>query len=241
MTPTVETYQELQLAYSHFNSHLFNNQLPNCLITLQREKNTYGYFSAQRFGRKDGSCTDEIAMNPTYFGVVPLIEIMQTVVHESVHLWQHHFATPGRRRYHNQEWADKMESIGLMPSSTGKPGGKRTGERMADYVIEGGAFQRACDDLFTRKFKISWFDRFPPRKIVSLYSPNHTVTTSTQQFHEIEDDEIPKEISQSILQIVDSKKQTRAKYSCMCGVNVWGKPGLNLICGECQEAFNPNN
>lgn len=45
----------------------------------------------------------------------------------------------------NEEWADKMEGIGLMPSSTGKPGGSRTGEKMADYAIEGGLFMQATD------------------------------------------------------------------------------------------------
>jgi len=37
-----------------------------------------------------------------------------------------------------------MESIGLMPSDTGEPGGKRTGQRMSDYPIEGGAFYLQC-------------------------------------------------------------------------------------------------
>lgn len=33
-----------------------------------------------------------------------------------------------------------MEMIGLMPSDTGKEGGKKTGKSMADYAIEGGLF-----------------------------------------------------------------------------------------------------
>ena len=63
------------------------------------------------------------------------------------HAWQQHFGNPGRRGYHNEEWADKMESIGLMPSSTGKLGGSRTGEKMADYAIKGGLFMQATDKL----------------------------------------------------------------------------------------------
>lgn len=43
MKPTVKTYAELQLAYDTFNARLFDGQLPECLITLQREKRTYGY------------------------------------------------------------------------------------------------------------------------------------------------------------------------------------------------------
>ncbi|MBM5564638.1 SprT-like domain-containing protein, partial [Klebsiella quasipneumoniae] len=89
------------------------------------------------FVSRDGGTTDEIAMNPAYFAVCPPEEIMQTLVHEMAHLWQHHFGKPGRRGYHNKEWAERMEEIGLMPSSTGKPGGAKTGDKMADYIIEG--------------------------------------------------------------------------------------------------------
>ncbi|MBE0194169.1 sprT domain-containing protein, partial [Klebsiella michiganensis] len=47
--PTPETYDELQRAYDFFNEKLFSNELPPCLITLQREKRTYGYCSFKRF------------------------------------------------------------------------------------------------------------------------------------------------------------------------------------------------
>ena len=92
---------------------------------------------------------------------------MQTLVHEMVHLWQAHFGKPGRGRYHNGQWADKMEAIGLMPSSTGKPGGQRTGDCMADYAIEGGRFLQACAALVTADFRISWYDRFPAPEVVA--------------------------------------------------------------------------
>ena len=36
--------------------------------------------------RTRGETVDEIAMNPTYFAVTPLVETMQTLVHEMAHL-----------------------------------------------------------------------------------------------------------------------------------------------------------
>lgn len=167
-SPTAQAYAELQAAFDHYNRELFGGELPPCLITMQREKRTYGYFSSERFvHRHDRSKTDEIAINPSYFAVVPLLEVLQTLVHEMVHAWQFHFGKPGRRGYHNKEWADKMEAIGLMPSSTGKPGGARTGEKMADYAIPGGLFMQATDKLLTQDFKISWLDRFPPMTTIA--------------------------------------------------------------------------
>ncbi len=55
-----------------------------------------------------------------------------------------------------------MEAIGLMPSDTGKPGGKKTGEKMADYAIDGGPFMQATEALLKTDFRITWFDRHPP-------------------------------------------------------------------------------
>ena len=256
MAPTQETYNELQMAYDHFNERLFEGQLPSCLITLQREKRTFGYFSAARFASVDGTTTDEIAMNPTYFAVVPIIETLQTQVHEMTHLWQHHFGKPGRGRYHNEEWARKMESIGLMPSSTGQPGGARTGDCMADYAIEGGRFLAACQELLTANFKLSWYDRFP--------SVDHVLAGQASMANHIQGlvgtkppmvsipalAEVVKPTGQSIPaaagdaggMAAPQNRSNRMKYSCggcKDTISVWGKPGLKLICGSCLQGFSP--
>ncbi|MBN3733192.1 SprT-like domain-containing protein [Burkholderia sp. Tr-20390] len=240
MKPTAETYAELQLGYDTFNKRLFDNKLPECLITLQREKRAYGYFSAERFANRNGDKVDEIAMNPTYFAVVPLIEIMQTLAHEMAHLWQHHHGNPGRGRYHNNEWADKMEAIGLMPSNTGRPGGKRTGDQMADYPIEGGLFLEVCGDLLTRDFKISWYDRFASASHVQVGQNSFGLTLDLPEgaasVAALEGVEMAAVISPSASGA--SNKSNRSKYTCACDINVWGKPGLNLVCGDCAEQFS---
>lgn len=246
-TPTRVTYAELQQAYDHFNSELFDGKLPSCLITLQREKKTCGYFSAARFAALDGSTTDEIALNPSYFAVVPLIETMQTLVHEMVHLWQHHFGQPGRGRYHNEEWAFKMESIGLMPSSTGAPGGKRTGDCMADYAMEDGHFLQATQRLLTADFKLSWYDRFPSLDHMSAAQTSmaahvtngHTSgNTSPIQTHQalanvIRPGQNPATARPGNAETPMANKSNRVKYSCACA-NVWGKAGLQLVCLLCN-------
>ncbi|OJK45348.1 sprT domain-containing protein, partial [Escherichia coli] len=160
---TERAYSELQQAFDFYNQRLFDGELPDCLITFQRGKNTMGYFSYRRFVAADGSgrMIDEIALNPEYFPVYPLIEVMQTLVHEQCHMWQYHYGNPSRKTYHNAQWAAKMESIGLMPSSTGRPGGAKVGQKINDYPIPGGRFQRVTLELFQGQFALSWFDRFP--------------------------------------------------------------------------------
>ena len=53
------------------------------------------------------------------------------------------FGKPSRGGYHNKEWAEKMKEVGLIPSNTGLPGGKQTGQRMTHFFTKNGAFQKA--------------------------------------------------------------------------------------------------
>ena len=111
LNPTSSTYDNLLLAYRFMNEHLFDSILPACLITLQREKKTFGYFCGKKFtnDKLKNTYTDEIALNPQYFRFSGRDDrkVISTLVHEMCHLWQHHFGKPGRSRYHNKEWADK--------------------------------------------------------------------------------------------------------------------------------------
>lgn len=159
--PTTEAYGEFQEAYDFFNNSLFAGKLPTCLITLHREsKRTRGYFAHNRFvPLADGrTATDEIAMNPMHFATRSVVEVLSTLAHEMVHLWQAHCGKPSRVAYHNKEWAAKMKEIGLQPSDSGKPGGKETGQKMTHYIIEGGAFELAAAELVRGGFTLSWAD-----------------------------------------------------------------------------------
>jgi predicted SprT family Zn-dependent metalloprotease len=154
-------YVTLSAAFDFFNRKLFGGRLPPTLITLQRRSTTRGYYSSKRFeGRADASLeTDEIALNPATFQGRTDAEILSTHVHEMAHHWQSHFGDPGRGRYHNAEWAAKMEEIGLMPSDTGQPGGKRTGQRVTHYIVEDGPFDLACQELLAGGVRVEWQSR----------------------------------------------------------------------------------
>jgi len=158
--PTKRTYATLQAAWRHFNRTLFSNRLPPCLVVLQRRANAYGYFAHQRFEhRANQTTTDEIALNPKHFNRRPPDDTLSTLVHEMVHLKQYHFGRPGRGRYHNKEWADWMTAIGLEPSSTGQPGGKRTGDRVSHWIVQDGPFDIACRAFLAKQQGLLWGDR----------------------------------------------------------------------------------
>lgn len=176
--PTRELYGELQAAFAHFNERLFDNALKPALITLVRKSRTRGYCSLNRFvaaGSQEGTepeFVNEIALNPSYFAVRSIMETLSTLVHEMCHQWQFELAKPPRSGYHDTEWATKMLEVGLCPTDTGEPGGKRVGQKITHYIIKDGPFHRACDELLTRDFTLSWLDRFPdegPRGSLVLY------------------------------------------------------------------------
>ena len=160
LDPTTETYRHFRHAYNFFNWVLFAGALPDCLITIQRHKGAYGYFSRSRFESFDRArVTDEIALNPDHFAGRTDIAVLSTLVHEMVHLWQAHFGTPSRGGYHNREWAKQMIELGLIPSDTGLPGGRQTGQRMTHVIEAGGAFDKAADELIAKGFVVAFVDR----------------------------------------------------------------------------------
>lgn len=157
MTYTAKQYGTLQDAYDHFNRALWGGALPPCLITFQRKANARGYFRRDGFVARDGdNTTDEIALNPDTFTGRTDREILSTLAHEMAHLWQHHLGTPSRRAYHNKEWGDEMERVGLMPSDTGQPGGKRVGQRMTHYIAEAGPFDLAAATFLADRTAVEW-------------------------------------------------------------------------------------
>jgi predicted SprT family Zn-dependent metalloprotease len=211
-TPTQKTAAQLQALYDHLKLSLFENNLPNCsklpdcLITYQRRNRSYGYFAPDRFGQKDGQLTAEIALNPQHIAERTIEEVISTLAREMVSLWQHHFGEkkPARVGYHNKEWADAMESIGLIPSTTGKEGGKRTGDHVSHYIKAGGPLALAVEKLLATGFTITWCE--VPATRVSAGSEDGGDT--------------------------GSQSGKRTKFTCPdCGRNAWGKADLNLFCG----------
>lgn len=205
--PTKETYDRLQLAYEHFNKALFGSVLPNALITLQRRKGTYGCFAGARFRHEDGRPADEIALNPSTFGARSIKDILSTLVHEMVHLWQHHQGTPGRGRYHNREWADKMKIIGLKPTDDGTEDGKETGEAVGHLIVPEGAFDQATTKLLAKDFAIVWKE-----------APAPPPATKGEGAAEPE---------------TEQKSGKRVRYQCPdCELKAWAKHDARLMCAD---------
>ena len=167
---------------------------------------------------------------------------MSTLVHEMVHHWQHFAGTPSPSNAHNRQWAEKMMSLGLHPSSTGLPGGKKTGRSVSHYIIADGPFVPACKDLLKHGFTLPWLDRHAPatpesQKAVQTALKDAGITTEMS----------PAPITQipalsdgapTVWSPPAKKEATRFKYACpKCQVKAWAAVNTLIVCGLCNETM----
>jgi hypothetical protein len=120
------------------------------------------------------------------------------------HQYQVKHGNPGNA-YHNKKFSQMMEGIGLITSSTGEPGGRRTGKSMTHYIKDGGAFDVAAKRLFDGGFNLYWREKDRSAEMTK-------------------------------------KAASKTKFTCSgCGLNVWGKPDVKVICSECDVELEPNH
>lgn len=194
-TPTTGQFTAYQAMYDYFNAALFEGKLAPVLLNFSRKAGTYGFFAPARW--QAGKVTaHEISLNPQHLGRTS-DAVAATLVHEMVHAWQQEHGKPSRRGYHNAEWANRMEAVGLMPSDTAQPGGKRVGDRVSHYIMPDGPFAKSFKSM-PKSILLPWVS--------------------------FDDSEVKKK-----------RPASKVKYTCpSCEMNVWGKPGLHVKCGDCK-------
>lgn len=232
MITTVQ-FKTLDDLYKFYNDALFGGTLADCIVNMSRHKGSYGFFAAGRWKTETGgekSLAHEISLNPDYLDR-PDIEWHATFVHEMVHLWQEDHGHPSRAAYHNKEWGWKMEELGLIPSATGEPGGKKTGQQMHHYINPTGAFKQTFDRLTVETLealRLKYLPAYPHPEPAERR--RRAVSGAESESGAYEGAEVGEEET-------SEKYTSKKKYRCPCGYNVWGKPGLKIVCGECGGEF----
>ena len=232
----VRDYITLSECYDRLNKGLFSGQLPGCVLTFEDKGQNFGHYRHLGYVSRDGKTRkDEICLNPRHFLTnTGDLELLQTLAHEMCHQWQYHFGKHSRAGYHNKEWGTRMESIGLVPSSTGEPGGRKTGQCMADYPQERGRFLIEAKEILQGRELIRYYKRevFQRKAFGTATGPEPAWEQAAGAYAETE----------GTVPVPDSKPPlpSKLKYSCPeCRANAWGKPGLKLICGACWDVSNP--
>jgi predicted SprT family Zn-dependent metalloprotease len=236
MITTIQ-FKTLDDLYDFYNRKLFDALLPNCIVNMSRHAGSCGFFASKQWrGGEKGKerVVHEISLNPDYLDR-PFAEWHSTLVHEMVHLWQEDFGHTSRAAYHSQKWAGKMEQVGLIPSSTGEPGGKRTGQAMSHYIDPKGMFNRVFKGLGKRSLEA----------LRLKYLPAYAYSVPVQKKKRGNkdgggEDGTAAGDNRGLRRgegAAEEKYTSKKKYTCPCGNNVLGRPGLKVICGDCGEEF----
>lgn len=206
----MDLYPVLRQLYDECNAAFFRDQLPPCMIVLRaRSKRTMGAYSPECWGAYQSDPADAhidtLVLNSEAFKTRSEEEICSTLVHEMCHAWEFRVdGTEAKNGHHDRIWGAQMVRCGLMPSSTGQPGGKQTGRQMAHYILDNGAFQW-------------WFDR----RRVEHMQRREPLLPLLQETPRLIDKKRP------------PKKYKHVCPTCV-GVKAWALDGADLLCGACQ-------
>jgi predicted SprT family Zn-dependent metalloprotease len=193
------------------------------MYVFSRNKNIIGgYFAPEKWENEDGKRIPEIALNANLMKVTDLSDAYNTIIHEQVHFWQTIAGKPSRNGYHNQEWADKCKEIGLQPKTSD---GKETGQAVDTELIPGGKAEQLIADILVNQADEYVFPWYAEGLMIDADGNGRGQTEDEKRKDgEKQNDENEK------------KSGKRDKYTCaMCGTSVWGKAGLNIICGDCNR------
>ncbi len=160
---STKVWKALHAAFQYFNDVLFNGKLDSDRVILncsRKSARTLGFYRPSGWEGDDGVIA-EISLNPDAMHDRSIDEIYSTLAHEMAHFWQDCYGTPGKRGYHNKEWADKMVAIGLTPFSINDPT-KKTGMRCSHSITPDGVFQSAMENM-PEEFKLPFKGINPPK------------------------------------------------------------------------------
>ena len=223
-----QLHDDLQFAFDWFNRDLFEGKLAQPFWVTVRRRNVLAHYAPDRwastkpaYGQNECTIVDEININPDYMPIRSVEDYLSSIVHEMVHQWQQRFGTPPRRAYHDKEWGEKMESLGLIPSNTGEEGGKKTGQQMTHYIVD-GLFRDSCNALLASGFQARWMSA-----VEEIHGKGAVYVPGIDKIGIVGIGKQPKP---------KAKKKTRSKFTCgTCGFNAWAKPASKVICGQCHE------
>jgi predicted SprT family Zn-dependent metalloprotease len=211
MPPTLEIADELQKAFAHFNQALFDNNLPHVVLTLTRLRKYEGLFAPKRWLEQKGKKADhhEIQLDAVRIREKGAKHALQTLVHEMCHLLVYTHTENAKEKhnpYHCKKWAGAMKAVGLQPVAVVK------GVR-----VEGKETGASCtDDIIPG----GEFDKSADALIKEGFHFSWGAVA--------EPEKVKKQKSK--------KAGAKVAHVCpKCEQKAWGKPSLNITCGDCKK------
>lgn len=251
--PSPIQVNSFQWLYDHFNEELFNSSLPDVMLNFSRRKGMVSFFKAKEWydyeedEHGEEMMRDEygeISLNPDKLDKEPLVTCSY-IVREMVHVWQSLYGVPSKcKGYHNKEWANEMMRVGLTPVSQDKPG-KQTGMKVFHTIEFDGKYSTVFSKIPPRKY-LPFKTTVPIREELKAQMILESINKKREEEGEEPLEELIEFEERNGLVInmagIEEKRHDNAKnkftYQCPgCHTKVWGKDGIDLICGACQCGY----
>jgi hypothetical protein len=107
-------HAELERAFAFFNARWWSGALPLPLFAFFAQSprtRRLGHYRARSWREPDGSARDEIVLYADLALSLGLDAVLETLLHEMVHVWQEYFDRPSVR--HNAAWHAEAARVGL--------------------------------------------------------------------------------------------------------------------------------
>ena len=133
-------HAEVDRAFRFFNTRYWGGRLPTPVFAFFRQPpngRRLGHYRARSWRAPDGSLHDEVILYADLALERGMLEVLTTLHHEAVHLWQEHFGAPSGA-HHNAAWHAEAARVDLI--TTGPTGATSIG----------AAFLRALEQFAPR-------------------------------------------------------------------------------------------
>lgn len=215
---TIQQYTTLDDAYKFFNKTLFKNDLPQVMLLLHRKgKRNLGYFHPERFVSREEvakreakkiKSTDVHYIDELSLNPDNFIGCSDTAILSTlVHEMAHVW------RHHC--YTEKEPPRGGYHDKVWGNKMEEIGLMPSNTGDEGG--KKTGQQMHHYIIKSG---KFETQALIFLKNKSIKLT------------------SYPLGKSSSSQNKNKVKYSCpSCGTNIWGKPGLNVDCADCEEKF----
>lgn len=111
-------HAEVARAFAFFNELHWGGRLPTPIFAFFRQPpngNKLGHYRPRSWRAPDGTLRDEIILYADLALERGMLAVLETLLHEAVHVWQAHFGRPSAGP-HNAGWHAEAARVGLRTS-----------------------------------------------------------------------------------------------------------------------------
>lgn len=115
-------HAEVARAFAFFNGLHWRGRLPTPIFAFFPQPpngRRLGHYRPRSWQAPDGTLRDEVILYADLVLEHGVLAVLQTLLHEGVHVWQEHFGHPSGTGHHNAEWHAEAARVGLLTSGPG--------------------------------------------------------------------------------------------------------------------------